>query len=81
MTAVSPRSGGARPLTGEAHVMTKLRARRAPARPIPTPELCDRYGRLYTAAITDVLDHHGHYKQTLPHDIVGLAAYEKFGVF
>jgi regulator of RNase E activity RraA len=53
--------------------MTSPRARRAPVRPIPTPELCDRYGRLYTAAITDVLDHRGRYAQTLPHDIVGLA--------
>jgi regulator of RNase E activity RraA len=52
--------------------MARLRARRAPARSIPLPELCDRYGRLHTAAITDVLDQHGHYTQTLPHDIVGL---------
>jgi 4-hydroxy-4-methyl-2-oxoglutarate aldolase len=52
--------------------MTRLRTPRAPARAIPTPELCDRFGRLYTAAITDVLDHHGRYRQTLPHDIVGL---------
>jgi hypothetical protein len=49
--------------------MARLRARRARGRPIPIPELCDRYGRLYTAAITDVLDH------------LGLQAYEKFGVF
>jgi regulator of RNase E activity RraA len=52
--------------------MTKLRARTAPTRSIPTPELCDRYGRLYVAAITDVLDHLGRKTQTLPHDIVGL---------
>ena len=52
--------------------MAKLRSRRAPPRPIPARELCDRYARLYTAAITDVLDHHGRYRQTLPHDIVGL---------
>jgi len=52
--------------------MTKIRSRSAPPRPIPAPELCDRYARLYTAAITDVLDHHGRYRQTLPHDIVGL---------
>lgn len=52
--------------------MTRVRAPRAPGRAIPTPELCDRYGRLYTAAITDVLDRHGRYAQTLPHDIAGL---------
>jgi regulator of RNase E activity RraA len=50
---------------------------RSPARPasptIPDPELCERYGRLYTAAITDVLDHQGRYRQTLPSRIVGLA--------
>src|SRR4029453_7808179 len=52
--------------------MTRLRPRPAPVRRIPAPELCGRYGRLYTAAITDVLDHHGCYRQTLPHDIAGL---------
>src|SRR5262249_49929631 len=54
------------------HGMTRLRPRPDPARPISTPELCDRYGRLYTAPVTDVLDHPGRYTQTLPHDIVGL---------
>jgi regulator of RNase E activity RraA len=48
------------------------RPRPAPSRPIPPAELCRRYGRLYTAAITDVLDHHGRFDQTLPHYIVGL---------
>jgi 4-hydroxy-4-methyl-2-oxoglutarate aldolase len=52
--------------------MTKPRARRIPARPIPPAQLCDRYGKLYVAAITDVLDHLGRKTQTLPHDIVGL---------
>jgi 4-hydroxy-4-methyl-2-oxoglutarate aldolase len=52
--------------------MARPRTSRAPARAISTSEVCDRYGRLYTAAITDVLDHHGRYTQTLPHDIVGL---------
>jgi 4-hydroxy-4-methyl-2-oxoglutarate aldolase len=52
--------------------MARVRASRAAPPTIPTPELCDRYGRLYTAAITDVLDHHGRYAQTLPHDLVGL---------
>src|SRR5262245_37563604 len=52
--------------------MAKLRARRSAGRPIPISELCARYGRLYTAAVTDVMDHHGRYRQTLPHDIVGL---------
>jgi 4-hydroxy-4-methyl-2-oxoglutarate aldolase len=35
-------------------------------------ELCARYGRIYTAAITDVLDKRGYYNQALPHDIVPL---------
>jgi 4-hydroxy-4-methyl-2-oxoglutarate aldolase len=52
--------------------MARPRTSRAPALAISTSEVCDRYGRLYTAAITDVLDHHGRYTQTLPHDIVGL---------
>src|SRR5262245_40042973 len=52
--------------------MAQSRARRTPARPIPAPELCERYARLYVAAITDVMDHRGRTKQTLPHDIVGL---------
>jgi regulator of RNase E activity RraA len=54
--------------------MRKPRSRRiggqTPA--LAARELCERYGKLYTAAITDVLDRHGHYHQTLPHDIVGL---------
>jgi regulator of RNase E activity RraA len=52
--------------------MLRPGARRTPARPQSTRALCERYGRLYTAAITDVLDRHGHLHQTLPHDIVGL---------
>jgi hypothetical protein len=52
--------------------MVQSRARRTPARPIPAPELCDRYARLYVAAVTDVMDHLGRTRQTLPHDIVGL---------
>jgi 4-hydroxy-4-methyl-2-oxoglutarate aldolase len=52
--------------------MTRARARRTPIRPIPAPQLCDRYARLYVAAITDVMDHLGRMRQTLPHDIVGL---------
>jgi regulator of RNase E activity RraA len=39
---------------------------------VSTADLCIRYGRIYTAAITDVLDKRGHYNQTLPHDIVPL---------
>lgn len=47
--------------------------RRAKARPkVSTADLCARYGRIYTAAITDVLDRRGCYNQTLPHDIVPL---------
>jgi 4-hydroxy-4-methyl-2-oxoglutarate aldolase len=52
--------------------MPKPRPRRTPTRAIPAPELCDRYARLYTAAITDVLDKRGCFHQTLPRDIVGL---------
>jgi regulator of RNase E activity RraA len=52
--------------------MPKPRPRRPSARAIHTPELCDRYGRLYTAAITDVLDKRGCYNQTLPRDISAL---------
>jgi regulator of RNase E activity RraA len=48
------------------------RRRTSPAPGLTARDLCDRYGRLYTAAITDVLDHHGLHDQTLPHDIVGL---------
>jgi regulator of RNase E activity RraA len=35
-------------------------------------DLAVRYARIYTAAITDVLDKHGRYHQALPHDIVPL---------
>jgi 4-hydroxy-4-methyl-2-oxoglutarate aldolase len=42
-------------------------------RAFSTSDLCVRYGRIYTAAITDVLDKRGFYNQTLPHDIVALA--------
>jgi hypothetical protein len=52
--------------------MPKPRPRRTPNRPIPPSELCDRYARLYTAAITDILDKRGCYHQTLPQEIVGL---------
>ena len=52
--------------------MVKPRSPKTSTGRIPIPDLCARYGRIYTAAITDVLDHHGHYDQTLPHDIVGL---------
>lgn len=46
---------------------------RRPAPPrIAVPDLCARYSRIYTAAITDVLDKRGYYNQTLPHDIVPL---------
>ena len=52
--------------------MATPRSRSAPTRPVPASELCARYGRLYVAAITDVLDHLGKTRQTLPNDIVGL---------
>ncbi len=38
----------------------------------PVPELCARFGRLYTGAVTDVLDQLGHRSQTLPHTILPL---------
>jgi regulator of RNase E activity RraA len=54
--------------------MPTPRARRRPPAPVRVParDLCARYGRLYTAAITDVLDHRGLYNQTLPPAIAGL---------
>jgi len=52
--------------------MAKARARKKSPPRISTGDLCARYSRIYTAAITDVLDQRGHYNQTLPHDIVGL---------
>ncbi|MGH7320212.1 MAG: RraA family protein [Candidatus Rokuibacteriota bacterium] len=39
---------------------------------VSTRDLCIRFSRIYTAAITDVLDKRGYYNQTLPHDIVPL---------
>ncbi len=54
---------------------TRRKARRTPGQRAPRispADLCARYLRLYTAAITDVLDRHGYYHQTLPHDIVPL---------
>jgi regulator of RNase E activity RraA len=53
--------------------MPPRRARAARRATIPTADLCSRYRRIYTAAVTDVLDKHGLYDQTLPHDIVPLA--------
>jgi 4-hydroxy-4-methyl-2-oxoglutarate aldolase len=53
---------------------SRRRAKRAsPAPKISAADLCVRYARIYTAAVTDVLDKHGYYNQTLPHDIVPLA--------
>jgi 4-hydroxy-4-methyl-2-oxoglutarate aldolase len=52
--------------------MPKSRRRAPPTGAVSTADLCTRYGRIYTAAITDVLDKRGHYNQTLPHDIVPL---------
>jgi regulator of RNase E activity RraA len=53
--------------------MPPRRARAAPRARIATADLCTRYRRLYTAAVTDVLDTRGLHDQTLPHDIVPLA--------
>lgn len=44
--------------------------------PIPLPELCARYGKIYTGAITDVLDEMNHYYQTLPWELKPI----KFGI-
>ncbi len=52
---------------------SRRRPPQARAPKVPTADLCARYARIYTAAITDVLDKHGLYNQTLPHDIVPLA--------
>src|ERR671923_1398373 len=54
--------------------MARSRRRAKPAGRVSTADLCTRYARIYTAAVTDVLDKHGHYNQTLPHDIVPLSA-------
>lgn len=51
----------------------RARARAAPRARISTADLCTRYRRIYTAAVTDVLDTRGLHDQTLPHDIVPLA--------
>ncbi len=51
---------------------TPRRGARSTRRVTPA-DLCARYARIYTAAITDVLDRRGRYDQTLPHDIVPLA--------
>jgi regulator of RNase E activity RraA len=53
--------------------MAMSRRRAKPAGKVSTADLCIRYARIYTAAITDVLDKRGYYNQTLPHDIVPLA--------
>ena len=52
--------------------MPARRSRKTPGTTVSTAALCARYGRIYTAAITDVLDKRGYYNQTLPHDIVPL---------
>ncbi|MCF7933732.1 MAG: RraA family protein [Spirochaetia bacterium] len=36
---------------------------------IPITELCDRYSRLYSASVGDILDRRGFRNQILPHDI------------
>jgi hypothetical protein len=40
--------------------MPKSRRRAKPAGAVSTADLCTLYGRIYTAAITDVLDKRGH---------------------
>lgn len=44
--------------------------------PIPLPELCARFGKIYSGAITDVLDEKNHYNQTLPWQLKPI----KFGI-
>lgn len=51
--------------------MATARSRKA-ARRVSARDLSVRYSRIYTAAITDVLDKRGYYNQALPHDIVPL---------
>jgi 4-hydroxy-4-methyl-2-oxoglutarate aldolase len=53
---------------------SRSRRRGKPSRSVSSADLCTRYARIYTAAITDVLDKRGYYNQTLPHDIVPLTA-------
>lgn len=52
--------------------MTRAGSRTKRPPRVSTRDLCTRYSRIYTAAITDVLDQLGFYDQTLPHDIVPL---------
>ena len=52
--------------------MATTRRRGRAAGTVTPAALCARYARIYTAAITDVLDRRGYYDQTLPHDIVPL---------
>jgi 4-hydroxy-4-methyl-2-oxoglutarate aldolase len=52
--------------------MATSRRRAKRAGKVSIADLCIRYARIYTAAITDVLDKRGYYNQTLPHDIVPL---------
>ena len=53
--------------------LDKLKAERAPRElaphPIPLVEMCDRYERLYSGAINDVLREHNLLDQALPHSI------------
>jgi regulator of RNase E activity RraA len=39
-----------------------------------TAELARRFSAIYTGALTDVLDRHGHLQQTLPHELAPLRA-------
>lgn len=39
---------------------------------LPTDELCERFGRIYVAAIADVLDDHGLWHQVMSEEIQGL---------
>lgn len=56
--------------------LDKLIAERSPRdaapHPIPLAEMCERYERLYSGAINDVLREHNLLNQALPHDILPL---------
>lgn len=52
--------------------MAVRRSRGKPGRGVSSRDLSVRYSRIYTAAITDVLDKRGYYNQALPHGIAPL---------
>jgi regulator of RNase E activity RraA len=75
VTAPDPRTDPAARLRAEVKAMrldwlvAEREARPVPPLPIPEKPLLDRYGRLYTGAVSDVLREHGLMDQALPHRI------------